>query len=161
MSADRHVIVLVPSRVLRDETVITHFQEAGLTEHGVDERILWLGRPPSNTNGDSIGIFADQFEERVTEKLEALSKLKGIESILGALKTKLIHDKVCISEWQKILRSEHLGGGLANGRSQALSDMVDKLDGLSPFSDCCPRGQEAVEGAHDGLDGQGGEDSVA
>ena len=24
--------------------------------------------------------------------------------------------------------------------------MVDKLDGLSPFSDCCPRGQEAVEG---------------
>ena len=33
MSADRHVIVLVPSRVLRDETVITHCQEAGLTEH--------------------------------------------------------------------------------------------------------------------------------
>ena len=29
MSAERHVIVLVPSRVLRDETVITHCQETG------------------------------------------------------------------------------------------------------------------------------------
>ena len=43
LSDDRHVILLVPSRVLRDETVITHCQDAGLTEH--DERILWLGAP--------------------------------------------------------------------------------------------------------------------
>ena len=32
---------------------------------------------------------------------------------------------------------------------------------LSPFSDCCPRGQEAVEGAHDALDVRGGEEAPA
>ena len=46
MMSDRHVIVLVPSRVLRDETVITHGKQAGLAEDVVDERVLWLGRPP-------------------------------------------------------------------------------------------------------------------
>ena len=101
LSDDRHVIVLVPSRVLRDETVITHCQDAGLTEH--DERILWLGRPPSNTNGDSIGIFADQLEERATEKLEALSKLKGIETTLRELHMELIHHKICKKDWREVL----------------------------------------------------------
>ena len=101
LSDDRHVIVLVPSRVLRDETVITHCQDAGLTEH--DERILWLGRPPSNTNGDSIGIFADQLEQRATEKLEALSKLKGIETTLRELHMELIHHKICRTDWREVL----------------------------------------------------------
>ena len=65
----------------------------------MDERVLWLGRPPSK-----IGIFADQLEERMAEKLEALSRLKDVEHILRALQMKLLHhDKVCISEWQKIL----------------------------------------------------------
>ena len=74
-------------------------KQAGLAEDGVDERVLWLGRPPSK-----IGIFADQLEERMAEKLEALSRLKDVEHILRALQMKLLHhDKVCISEWQKIL----------------------------------------------------------
>ena len=99
LSDDRHVIILVPSRVLRDETVITHCQEAGLTE--LDERILWLGRPaPSNTNDDSIGIFADQLEERATEKLEALSE---IESTLRESHMSLIHHKICHDDWKEIL----------------------------------------------------------
>ena len=91
----------MPSRVLRDETVITHCQEAGFTEH--DERILWLGRPPSNTNGDSIGIFADQLEERAAKKLEALSELKGIETTLREKHMELIHHKICKTDWQEVL----------------------------------------------------------
>ena len=41
------------------------------------------------------------------------------------------------------------------------SDMVGRLAGLSPFSECCLRGQEADEGAHDALDVQGGEEVPA
>ena len=87
MISDRYVIVLVPSRVLRHETVITHGKQAGLAEDVVDERVLWLGRPPSKS-GDlkSIGMFADQLEERVTEKLGVLPRLKDIEKELIACK---------------------------------------------------------------------------
>ena len=68
MISGHHVIVLVPTRILRDETVITHGKQAGLAEDVVGDRVLWLGRPPSKS-GDlrSIGMFADQLEERVTE----------------------------------------------------------------------------------------------
>ena len=68
MISGHHVTVLVPSRILRDETVITHGKQAGLAEDVVDERVLWLGRPPSKS-GDlkSIGTFADQLGEHVTE----------------------------------------------------------------------------------------------
>ena len=83
-SDDRHVIVLVPSRVLRDETVITHCQEAGFTEH--DERILWL-----------------QLEERAAKKLEALSELKGIETTLREKHMELVHHKICMTDWQEVL----------------------------------------------------------
>ena len=81
-------------------------KQAGLAEDGVDERVLWLGRPPSRLGRppSKIGIFADQLEERMAEKLDALSRLKDVEHILRALQMKLLHhDKVCISEWQKIL----------------------------------------------------------
>ena len=101
LSDDRDVIVLVPSRVLRDETVITHCQEAGFKEH--DERILWLGRPPSNTNGDSIGLFADQLEERAAKKLEALSELKAIEATLREKHMDLIRNKICKEDWREVL----------------------------------------------------------
>ena len=49
MISDRYVIVLVPSRVLRHETVITHGKQAGLAEDVVDERVLWLGRQPTKS----------------------------------------------------------------------------------------------------------------
>ena len=72
MISDRYVIVLVPSRVLRHETVITHGKLAGLAEDVVDERVLWLGRQPTKSGNllTGSGMFADQLEERVTEKLE-------------------------------------------------------------------------------------------
>ena len=35
--------------------------QAGLAEDGVDERVLWVGRPPSKSGEmKSIGVFADQ-----------------------------------------------------------------------------------------------------
>ena len=79
-----------PSRILRGETVITHGKQAGLAEDGVDERVLWLGRPPSKSSDmKSIGIFADQLEERVTEKLEGLPMLRSIENLLRTCKVKI------------------------------------------------------------------------
>ena len=91
---------------------------AGSAQDGVDERILWLGRPPSK-----IGIFADQFEEHMAEKLEALSRLKDVEHILRALQMslKLLMIKSVSASGRRSSRSAHLGGALANGRSQALS----------------------------------------
>ena len=105
MSADRHVIVLVPSRILCDETVIAHGKQAGLAEDGVDERVLWLGRLPSKSGEmKSIGVFADQLEERVTEKLEALSsRLKDAEIMLRGCEMKIHNDKVRSTELESIL----------------------------------------------------------
>ena len=59
--------------ILRDETVITHGELAGLAADAVDERVLWLGCPPDKS-GDlkTFGFYAEQLEERVTEKLTCL-----------------------------------------------------------------------------------------
>ena len=115
-------------------------KQAGLAEDGVDERVLWLGRPPSK-----IGIFADQLEERMAEKLEALSRLKDVEHILRALQMKLLHhDKVCISEWQKILPFSTSWWRSCQwpepGSEQPITAtwLADSVE-LSPFSARCPR----------------------
>ena len=108
MISDRYVIVLVPSRVLRHETVITHHdgKQAGLAEDVVDERVLWLGRQPTNLKSGNLltgsGMFADQLEERVTEKLGVLPRLKDIEKELTACKMEIQNAKRQL-ELQKIL----------------------------------------------------------
>ena len=82
------------------DMMITHGKQAGLAEDVVDERVLWLGRPPSKS-GDlkRIGMFADQLEE----KLGALSQLKGIEKELTACKMEIHNAKRLKIELQKIL----------------------------------------------------------
>ena len=167
MSSGHHVIALVPSRILRDETMITHGKQAGLAEDVVDERVLWLGRPPSKS-GDlkSIGMFADQLEERVTEKLGALSKLKDIEKELTACKMKIHNAKRLKTESQKIppFSESWWTSWTKPERGKCCpnnSDMVGGLSGLSSLSAGCPQVQEALEGSHEALDVRGGEQSPA
>ena len=83
--------------------MITHGKQAGLAEDVVDERVLWLGRPPSKS-GDlkSIGMFADQLEERVTEKLQALPVLRKIETKLLACRMEIANNKNLDHEFENI-----------------------------------------------------------
>ena len=98
----------------------------------------------------------------MAEKLEALSRFKNVEHIMRALQMKLLHDKVCISESQKILPFSTSWWRSCEwpepGSEQPITAtwLADSVE-LSPFSARCPRGQEAVEGAHDALDVRGGE----
>ena len=165
MISDRHVIVLVPSRVLRDQTVITHGKQAGLAEDVVDERVLWLGRPPSKS-GDlkSIGMFADQLEERVTEKLQAfLPKLREIEKELMACRMQIVNDRNLDKELQKILpfsESWWTSWFQHNGVSVTAFWLV-RSQAYLPFLKKCPQIQEALAESHEALDLRGGEQSPA
>ena len=101
MISGHHVIVLVPSRI---ETVITHGKQAGLAEDVVDECVFWLGHLPGKSSDlKSIGTFADQLEERVKEKLGALSKMKSVENLLMKCKVKIHNARALSVDLQRIL----------------------------------------------------------
>ena len=64
--------------------------------------MAWGARPAILT-ATASAYLPDQLEERATEKLEALSKLKGIETTLRELHMELIHHKICKKDWQEVL----------------------------------------------------------